>query len=649
MVAQLLSPSPAAPKLTALRSHLQARDLDLYLIPSADEHLNEYLPEAKQRRSWLSGFTGSAGDALVGRDRAWVFVDSRYYEQADLELDGSLFISCKQGLPEQQSLEEVLVELAGQVRNLRLGFDPFTLSLAQDQALRKQLEPLGVVFVPVLENLVDQIRQQSAWADSLPVVTHAPVFPLAVEITGLGIEDKLQQVRQKLEPQNVDVLPVTKLDQIAWLFNLRGSDIPYNPVFIAYAIVTRDQAYLFTWGDRLTPEAHQSLADRVEILPYEDYASTLQQLAASGRVLVDPKRSSAGTYALVKTAQAKTAEAKTTQNLQSVGITQADNPIEVLKALKNDTELDQMRRANLWASRAKTLTIQWLQEQIRLGTRLTEAVVADTVERFYAEQPGFQGLSFNTICGSGANSSIVHYGVPDAETPLTPGGFVLLDSGAQYLGGTTDDTRTLAFGPPSPQQVQRYTEVLKAHINCAMQRFPKGTTGAQLDGLTRANLWHAGLDFGHGVGHGVGAFLNVHEGPNGISKRSHGALQPGMVTSVEPGFYEPNWGGIRLENLYITRLVPPSPASSPASSPSASPNSAADSKATPDAAIPWYEFESLTYIPFDPALIDLTLLDLRQQQWLQRYCAQVVEKLTPLLTPDQALWLEGYCQQVWQS
>ncbi|MGI0486918.1 aminopeptidase P family protein [Pantanalinema rosaneae CENA516] len=612
-------------KVADLRSLLQADQLDAYLIPAADEHLNEYLPAAKQRRIWVSGFTGSAGDFLLGREQAWLFVDSRYYEQADLEVDPALIQVSKLGLENHKTLEETLETLGREAikagRSLRLGFDPFTLSLHQFRTLQQQLEPCGITLVSLPENLIDRVRTQAPWqaTDPLPAYADSQVFYLPDALTGESIAQKLKRVRDQLQQVNATILPITKLDQIAWLYNLRGWDVPYNPVFIAYAIVTLEQAFLFTNLERITPEIQALLQPNVTLLPYGDYAATLRSLVtqtATGRVLIDPKQITAGTYRLI-----------THDLARHCPITETDHPIEGMKARKNAVEVTQMQQANLKASRAKTRTLKWLSDQLANGASITEADVAATVEQFYAEESEFQGLSFNTIAATGANSSIVHYGTPSADQPLQSGQFVLLDSGAQFASGTTDDTRTAIVGDPTPEQIARYTEVLKAHINCAMQRFPKGTTGAQLDGITRSTLWFAGLDYGHGTGHGVGAFLNVHEGPNGISKRVQAALEPGMVTSIEPGFYEPGWGGIRIENLYVVQELP---------------NAQPATDDQPQTS--WYGFESLTYIPFDQQLIDLDRLDVRQRQWLADYYQAIVEKLAPTLSPDEATWLQQVCQ-----
>jgi Xaa-Pro aminopeptidase len=620
-------------KLTSLRSLLVAHQLDAYLIPSADEHLNEYLPEVKQRRRWISGFTGSAGDFLVGQKQAWLFVDSRYYEQAGLETDANLIQISKVGLEGQKTLEETL-EILGQAAeqtdgSFRLGYDPFTVSVNQFRDLSNQLEPCGVKWVAIAENLVDQVRAQSSWNrgengeannGEVEKVAYASskVFSVPDRLAGEAIAKKLERVRQQMAKLRTDVLPITKLDQIAWLLNLRGWDIPYNPVFIAYVIITKTQAFLFTNLNRIDPALQEQLESHLFLCTYEQYPATLRSLLSPLiRVLLDPKHTTMGTYQMLYDQTGK-AHCK---------ISEVANPIEGMKARKNATEVEQMQRANLKASRAKTRTIQWIGEQMADGCRLTEADVAATVEKFYAEEADFQGLSFNTIAGTGANSSIVHYGTPSPEQALQPGDLLLLDSGAQYASGTTDDTRTIAIGTPTPEQIECYTEVLKAHINCAMQKFPKGTTGAQLDGITRSPLWHLGLDYGHGTGHGVGAFLNVHEGPNGISKRISEPLEPGMVTSIEPGFYKPGWGGIRLENLYVVKEM----------------SQEKPGNETDTAPMPWYCFEPLTYIPFDNRLIDVARLDSRQREWLAKYYHLVYEKLSPLFSPEKASWLKELC------
>jgi len=615
-------------KLTDLRALMEEHQLDAYLIPSADEHLNEYLPEAKQRRIWFSGFTGSAGELLVGRDWAWLFVDSRYHEQADLQVDTSLIQVSKLGLEGHKTLVELLETLGQEHHNkgfsFRLGFYPFTLAVEQFRDFQKQVEAAGVQLVSVAENLVDQVRAQQDEAESDLLSTYATsqLFTLPNTVTGETTDQKLARVREALQKFKTNLLPITKLDQIAWLFNLRGSDVPYNPVFIAYAVVTLDAAYLFTNLQRIDAQVQEALHNNVTLLPYEHYHQTLTSLVSQlqpAHVLVDPKHTTQGTYQLLEKVKKEVGD--------TVKIVAASNPIEGMKARKNAIEIEQMQQANLKASRAKVRTIKWVQEQLANEQTLTELDVALHIEQFYAQESNFKGLSFSTIAATGANSSIVHYSNPSSETVLSAGQFFLLDSGAQYLMGTTDDTRTLIVGNPTSEQVERYTDVLKAHINCAMQRFPKGTTGVHLDGITRSDLWMVELDYGHGTGHGVGAFLNVHEGPNGISKRAFEPLEPGMVTSIEPGFYAPGWGGIRIENLYVVKNLTPEP-----------PPQVESPKTT------WYGFEPLTYIPFDKRLIALNQLELRQRQWLENYHAAIVEKLSPTLETSEADWLREACR-----
>lgn len=615
-------------KLADLRVLMAKHQLDGYLVPSADEHLNEYLPVVKERRAWMSDFTGSAGDLLVGLEQAWLFVDSRYYEQADLQVDPALFNVSKLGLEGQKTLVETL-EALGQAavtaqKTFRLGFDPFTLAVEQFREFQKRLEPVGVHLVSVLENLVDRVRSEASWINrnQLPDdYASSQVFVVPDELTGETTEQKLARIREVLQKTQTDILPITKLDQIAWLFNLRGWDISYNPVFIAYAIVTSKISFLFTNLERINPEIQQLLQAHTVLQPYEAYPETLRSLvnqAQLQRVLIDPKHTTMGTYELLN----KDLSASVSDRVQ---IVEAANPIEGMKARKNAVEIAQMQQANLKACRAKIRAWKWFSEQLAQGQRVTEFDVAEAIARFYHAEAGFQGLSFNTISGAGANSSIVHYGTPSPEVELQPGQFLLLDSGAQFLSGTTDDTRTFAIGEPTSEQIAAYTAVLQAHINCAMQRFPKGTTGCQLDGIARSAMWQNGLDYGHGTGHGVGAFLNVHEGPNGISKRAQEPLEPGMVTSVEPGYYQPGWGGIRIENLYVVK----------------------ERSATGNAIAPqgsWYEFESLTYIPFDKQLIDLSQLSSAQRDWLERYHATVVEKLASTLEPEEAEWLRDRCE-----
>jgi len=629
-VPNLLSVTPPAAKLSLFRNLMGEVGLDAYWIPSTDEHLNEYLPLARERRAWLTDFHGSAGELLISQEQCWLFVDSRYHEQAERDVDQSLFQVVKLGLPGHKTPIATLTELGdgamAQHRPFCLGFDPFTLTVGQWRKFKEELGWVGIDLVPTPQNLVDELRFHSPYAetDPIPPIGTSPLITLPTSITGLTIGEKLDRVREMLRHHRTDVLPITKLDHVAWLFNLRGQDIPYNPVFWAYGVVTMENAYLFTNLERMDGEVKQGLTPTVTLHPYEDYQSKLSALVHShngsscSRVLLDIHRTTMGTYELLMNAHGKLVE--------------VDSPVEILKAQKSAVELERMAWANLKASRAKTLTLKWLETTITHQIPVTEVDVAQHIEKLYGEVEGFQGLSFNTIAGAGTNSSIVHYGTPNPNQLLEPSQFLLLDSGAQYWGGTTDDTRTIIVGDPTPEQCHRYTSVLKAHINCAMQHFPQGTTGHQLDGIARWSLWQSHLEYGHGTGHGVGAFLNVHEGPNGISKRSNGELKPGMVTSIEPGYYQPGWGGIRLENLYV--VVDQTSNYQPTG----------HGEGVKDTEPHWYRFAPLTYIPFDNRLIDFDQLDHCQLEWLNAYYQSVIEQLRPELTPEELGWLRQTCQ-----
>ena len=615
-------------KFVALRSQLVKHQLDAYFVPSADEHLNEYLPEAKQRRQWISGFTGSAGDFLISNDQAWVFVDSRYYEQADLQIDANLQKVCKVGLEDHQTVEEVLEELGQKHdhksgKTFRLGLDPFTITVAQYRRFRDRLSNSGIQIVPIIENLVDAVRSQRPWVkdEPIPEFGDQDVIALPDRITGESLAKKLERVRESMAKKKATILPITKLDQIAWLYNLRGRDVDCNPVFISYAIVTETNAYLFTNTSRIDTYVRQFLDGEVQILEYDQYIPTLRSLVSDSqtmqRVLLAASQTTYGTYLQLKEVNAK--------------IVDGEHPVETFKAIKNPVEIAQMQQANLKASWAKTLTLKWIEEQIDKGNSISERDVANRIEGLYQQQEGFLDLSFPTIAGAGANGSIVHYSNPNHACKLLNGELLLLDSGSQFYGGTTDDTRSVSIGQPTDEQRDRYTAVLKSHINCAMQRFPKGTTGSQIDGIARSSLWQSGLDYGHGTGHGVGAFLNVHEGPNGISKRVNQSLDLGTINSIEPGYYQPQWGGIRLENLYFVKEVKQESEPAPAST----------TKPTP-----WYEFESLTYIPFDKKLIDRDKLNSEQIAWLCNYYAIVIEKLSPMLTDQETAWLRNACEGI---
>jgi Xaa-Pro aminopeptidase len=591
-------------RLSDVSQRLAEHHVDAYLVPSSDAHLNEYVPAYQRRRAAISGFSGSAGDVLICADGSHLFVDSRYYLQAEHEVDPQHFRIHKLGLEGEYTLTDWLTELERQRGSLRVGFDPFVLSVESYTTYAKALHAAGSALVPITGNLVDV-----AWNDRPPAPAQ-PIYALSDDVTGRSVGDKLTAVRQEMAKAGADVLILTKLDEIAWITNLRGSDVDYNPVFEAYLIIERQTATCFT---RVMPtqDMQQALALHLTFQPYSAYAEAVRRLgsAADVKVWLDPHGTTMGTRLLLPEQQP---------------VHTARNPVVLMKAIKNEAEIASSRRAHQHAAAAKIRSLARLDRMLAAAQRVSERSFAEMLHEEYSSEVGFHDLSFTTIAAAGANGAIVHYSAASPEVALHDGELFLVDSGVQILGGTTDDTRTVAIGTPSERQRRLYTLVLQCHIRLAQQKFPDGTSGQVLDGLARSSMWNAGLDYGHGTGHGVGAFLNVHEGPQRLAMRSsEEPLQTGMIVSNEPGYYEPGWGGIRLENLYVVVPdddMPPHPSGKR-----------------------WLQLETLTLIPFDKHLIDWTLLSEAEQTWLRRYHQRVWETIAPLLDDADRLWLQEAC------
>ena len=591
-------------RLQRLYDRLAEHQVDAYLVLSSDAHLNEYVPEYTRRRTAITGFTGSAGDALISPEGNHLFVDSRYYIQADNEVDPDNFRVHKLGLSGEYSLSQWLTELESQRGSLTVGFDPFVVSTQAHSVYAAALRSPGSKLAPISENLVD-----AGWDDQPPPPGN-PIYSLSGEVTGCDVAEKLAKVRKEMESAGARLLVMTKLDEIAWVTNLRGNDIAYNPVFEGYLVIEPERATCFT---RVTPpqEIQESLASLIEFQPYEAYVEAMRQVGAeaTGSVWLDPSGTTMGTRLLLSPEQR---------------LHERPNPVVLLKALKNEAEVAASRASHRHAGAAKVRSLKRLEDTIKGGGRISELGYSDMLHEEYASEDGFYDLSFTTIAAAGANGAIVHYGDASPEVELQQGELFLVDSGVQMLGGTTDDTRTVIIGSPTQRQKEVYTLVLRGHINLAMQKFPEGTGGVALDALARTFLWNSGLDYGHGTGHGVGAFLNVHEGPQRITPR--GADEPfqvGMIVSNEPGYYEGGWGGVRLENLYVV---------------------------APDEELPqhpdgrrWLQLEPLTLIPFDRALIDWEQLAAAEKAWLDSYHHRVWETIGPMLGDDDREWLRQAC------
>lgn len=587
----------ARKRIDELRALMARAGLAAYLVPSTDPHQSEYVPACWQRRAWLSGFSGSAGDLLVTRTSAGLWTDGRYFLQAAQQLRGSGIKLFKQGVKGVPGLTAWLS------RNLQkgevLGVDPRLISRAVEAELRAAVESAGARLKLIEENLVDRI-----WHDR-PPPSRAPIEVLPLELTGEAASAKLRRLRKVMAERRVDAHVLTALDAIAWLFNIRGQDVEFNPVAIAHALIEPARARLFIDPDKVPPAAKRLLGRGVELQAYEAMGPELARLARSkARVWVD----------------ARTVNAWVLQKLRGCELTVEASPIALMKARKNAAEVAGMRAAHRRDGVALARFFCWLEREVQQGT-VSELSAVAKLHELRAAGENFRGESFATIAAYAAHGAIIHYNPsPASDVKLRPEGLFLLDSGGQYLDGTTDVTRTVLLGgEATPEQRDRFTRVVKGHVALARCRFPAGTAGRQIDVLARLPLWAAGLDYAHGTGHGVGAYLNVHEGPQAISPtRCIGVpLEAGNILSNEPGFYREGEYGIRVENLILT--VEDQELSRPGS--------------------PFLRFEPLTLCPIDRRLLDLQLLDAAERRWLDDYHARVREELSPALGPEEQAWL----------
>ncbi len=583
-----------AGRLADLRAVLRRRNLDGFIVPRGDEHQGEYVPPRAQRLAWLTGFTGSAGHAVVAAERAAVFVDGRYTLQVQAEVSRDLY-------EYMHLVDDPLVDWAAGAlpQGGRFGYDPWLHTVGWVEKTRQQFERAGLTLVPCADNPVDAV-----WADQPPPPL-APVEAQSVAFAGVTPADKRARIAGDLAGAGIGAVVLTQPDSIAWLLNLRGADVPCTPLPLSFAILKDDGAVdLFIDRRKLAPGVEAHLGNQVAVRPPEDLGDALDALGRSGRkVMADPASTSAWIFDRLHQAGAR--------------IERDPDPCALPKACKNEAELNGTRAAHARDGAALVRFLHWLSEEAPKGT-VTEIAAAERLLDFRKANDRFRGLSFETISGAGPNGAIVHYRVSEAtDRRLEPGSLFLLDSGAQYRDGTTDVTRTIAIGAPSPEMKERFTLVLKGHIAVSTARFPRGTTGSQLDALARLPLWSVGLDYDHGTGHGVGSYLSVHEGPQRISKVPNTvALQPGMILSNEPGYYKTGAYGIRIENLIVVQPLD-----------------------LPMAERPMLGFEVLTLAPIDRNLIEPTLLTQEEIAWLNAYHARVREALEPQLSPPVAEWL----------
>jgi len=569
-------------KLNLLRKSMKEYEVDAYIIPSSDPHQSEYVADHWQSRAWISGFTGSAGIAVVTHDHAGVWTDSRYFLSAAEQLKDSEFVLhkvIKQFTPLHVSyLKENLS--AGSV----VGIDGWTFSKKQLDHLSKQLKEVDI-SLKTNEDLIDKV-----WEDR-PPIPDDDIFIHDISYAGKDRKEKINDIRKVMDQKNVDHHMITTLDDIAWIYNIRGSDVKCNPVCIVYTIISKDKVTLYLDENKLPESVKTELEkDGVTIAPYKSIIKDLNELDEKDSILVDDSSCNAVLY----------------KAINAKDIVHGDTISRIMKAVKNDTELDHFDKVMVKDGVALTKLYRWLESELKEKT-VSEYELANKLAGFRAEQDGYKGESFDAIVGYRANGAIVHY-KPEADTcaEIENHGMLLLDSGGQYLDGTTDITRTVSFSQPSAEEIKNNTLVLKGHIGLAMAKFPIGTLGVQLDLLARKHLWDHGLNYLHGTGHGVGFFLNVHEDPQGfspgVSARSKCAIAEGMVTSNEPGYYKEGAYGIRIENLVVTV------------------------KSKDEG---FLEFKTITLFPIDQTLIDNDMLSDNEKQWLDSYHDKVYAKLSP--------------------
>jgi len=595
-------------RLDALRKELARRGLDGFVIPISDEHMSEYVGAYAQRLAWLTGFGGSAGSAVVLTDArlepsAAMFVDGRYTIQVREQVDGRLYA--------YESVPHVTIPgwLGGHApKGARIGYDAWLHGKGWVEAASKAMKERGGELVAVESNPIDAIWEDRPAASTAPAIVHADEF------AGQSSQAKREAVSEWLGERGLDAAAITALDSIAWLLNMRGADVDHTPVALSYVLAHVDgTADLFIAEEKVTPELRQHLGNAVRIQPREAFVPALEAMRGK-RVAVDPERAVSAIFAALDGAGATVVEAR--------------DPTVLAKAIKNPVEQQGHRDAQARDGAAVARFLRWVTAEAPKGG-LDEITAADRLQRLREEGGDLRDLSFDTISATGPNGAICHYKVTDeTNRAIAPNSVYLVDSGGQYPAGTTDITRTVWIGPgePSAEVRDRFTRVLKGHIAIATAVFPRGTNGSQLDVLARQYLWAAGLDYAHGTGHGVGSFLSVHEGPQRIAKSQGGQagtdqeLLPGMILSDEPGYYKTGEYGIRIENLVLV-----------------------EERDIADAEGDYFGFETLTFVPIDRSLVDVSLLSPGEIAWWNAYHARTLEIIGPNLTGNDLAWVEEQC------
>ena len=588
-----------AERLEALREELRREHLSAFIFPTTDPHNSEYTAARWKGREWISGFNGSAGTAVVTLKSAALWTDSRYFIAAGQQLSGTEYQLMKLKMVDTPTIAEWLGRELADMDDKAVGIDGMTSTTNNVEELIADLRREGGITVRTNFDPLQRI-----WKNR-PLVPMNPVEPQPLELAGEDVVSKLKRIRQELRKQHADGMLMSQLDDIAWTLNLRGCDVHCCPVFVCYLLITTQTTTLFIYKEKLSAEIMQMLISQgVSIDSYDAIADSLRRYP-DYNILIDPDEVS---YTLAHVVKAQE-------------VVRGTSPVPTLKATKTLAEQEGFRKAMVRDGVALVKWLKWLSEQPDKSV-LTEMSTADKLEALRAEQPMYRGLSFDTIAGYGAHGAIVHYeATPDTDIPLQPKGLLLVDSGAQYQDGTTDITRTIALGPLTEEERRVYTLVLKGHIDLQLLRFPDGASGTQLDAIARQPLWKAGLNYLHGTGHGVGSYLNVHEGPHQIRMEWKPAkLHAGMTVTDEPGVYLEGRFGVRIENLLLIQ------------------------EAEETECGRFLRFETLTLCPIDMTPIVPELMTRDEIQWLNAYHANVFERLAPHLTVEERQWLGDHTQ-----
>ena len=590
-----------AQRLSNLREIMLREHLDAFIFPSTDPHNSEYVPDRWKGREWISGFNGSAGTAVVTMHAAALWTDSRYFIAAEQQLVGTEFVLMRERVAGTPTIAEWLGKVLSDINGATVGVDGMVNTAADVETLISDLRQQGGITVRTNFDPLAVI-----WTNQPPIPT-TPIEVHSLEYAGESTTSKLSRIRMALRSLHADGMLVSALDDIAWTLNLRGSDVHCNPVFVSYLLIDTKTTTLFINDEKLTPDVKAYLtAQGVQTAPYNHIKDALRNYDEYN-ILLDPNAIS---YTLFK--QVRTQE-----------VIRASSPIPAMKAIKNEIEVEGFRRAMIRDGVALVKFLRWLQTAVAKGQE-TEISVAEKLTALRAEQPLFRGISFDTIAGYEAHGAIVHYeATPETDVPLKPHGFLLLDSGAQYQDGTTDITRTIALGELTEEQREVYTLVLKGHIQLELAKFPSGASGTQIDALAREAMWRKGFNFLHGTGHGVGSFLNVHEGPHQIRMEYRPApLLPFMTVTDEPGLYFEGKFGVRIENILLIKPY------------------------MTTAFGEFLQMEPLTLCPIDTAPIVREMLLDEEMDWLNGYHQYVFDKLSPYLQGADLDWLRAATQNI---